>query len=170
MPEPAATGDDVQWGNPLTRTRAINALNDPAGPLAFLDAMARDLLKNFFHHRNTRTGEITPGCARLAFELPFKERAIFYTLGRLDTGPSCQRGGEIVQPPIEPAMAPDPDFEAFAAVFAAERSAKYGNQRGGMARPEKRAAIGAMVLDLTAEACAWALGRGARARPWGGAR
>ncbi len=57
-------------------------------------------------------------------------------------------------------MAPDPDFEAFAAVFAAERSAKYGNQRGGMARPDRRAAIGAMVLDLTAEACAWALGRG----------
>lgn len=60
---------------------------------------------------------------------------------------SCAEGSPPIAPAVAPA-APDPDFEAFAVVFAAERSAKYGNQRGGWRGPTGAPRFGAMALDL----------------------
>jgi hypothetical protein len=61
--------------------------------------------------------------------------------------------------PVEAPPA-DPDFETFALIFATERFAKYGDHDAGTVRAEKHIAIASEVLDVTAEACAWAQGRG----------
>jgi len=242
-PDPVARPEDVNWRDPRIKTYLLNLLDDPAGPFAAIDCKSRALCKQLLHHRNPHTGDIFPSCGRLAFELSFKERAIRYTLGRLDTGPSRQRDGELVdghgliwrekcwrpyggqtsnaygftcrflqmaglvlphecssvcsgsacngtaktkgprrgqsprpvtaslplpkvqmQPPptSAPVEAPpaDPDFETFALIFAAERFAKYGDHDTGTVRAENRTTVASYVLDVTAEACAWALGRG----------
>jgi len=240
--EPAPTCDEVAWANPLTRMCLVNVIDDPHGPFAAIDPMARTLIKQLLHHRNTKTGECYPSCGLLAFELPFRERSIRYALGRLDTGPCRQRDGSIVEglgliwrlkrwrpyggqtsnlygvtpkllelaglvlphdpescslcrslgaaqttaprprrgrPPRlagatlplplvqsspatpEPAAPPpDPDFETFALVFTAERATRYGDHDAGTLRVENRAIVASIVLDMTAEACAWAESRG----------
>lgn len=241
-PEPVATADEVEWGNPMVRTYLVNLLDDPTGPFAAIDSKSRALCKQLLHHRNPRTGDLFPSCGLLAFELPFKERSIRYALGRLDTGPSRQRDGQLVDghglvwrrkrwrryggqtsnaygftckfmelaglvlphdpascsvcsgaapkakapgsrrgrpprpvsaslplPKVQPpattstpmdAPAADPDFETLALIFAAERATKYGDHDAGTVREEKRGAIASYVLEITAEACAWAQGRG----------
>lgn len=241
-PEPAATCDEVAWSNPLVRTYVVNVLDDPTGPFAEIDAFARALMKQFLHHRNGKTGDLFPSCGLLAFELPFRERSIRYALGRLDTGSSRQRNGEIVEglglvgrrkrwrpyggqtsnfywftqefmvraglvlphdpascetcqrnaalriapprrgrsrrpiaatlplpmvpaaaapsPPAAKAAPSDPDYETLALVFTAERAKKYGDHDAGTLREEKRAIVASVVLDMTAEACAWGESRG----------
>jgi hypothetical protein len=243
-----ARPEDVNWRDPRIKPYLYNLWDNPTGPFAFVDAKARAAMKQCLHHRNPSTGDIFPSVERLAFELPFRERAIRYGWGRLCTGPSRQRDGQIVdgwglmwrekrwrsyggqtsnaygftckclqlanlvlphdpescswcrnggappkakdtpgprrgrprrpvaaslplphvpmQPPattpapVTEAAPADPDFETFAEVFAAERFAKYGDHDAGTVRDEKRGAIASNVLDVTAEACAWAQSRG----------
>jgi hypothetical protein len=59
-----------------------------------------------------------------------------------------------------PAGDQDQDYATFAAVFSAERSAKYSDGDAGTLGVENRARVASFVLDLTAEAHAWAKGRG----------
>lgn len=59
-----------------------------------------------------------------------------------------------------PAGDQDQDYATFAAVFSAERSAKYSDGDAGTLGVENRARVASFVLDLTAEAYSWAKGRG----------
>jgi hypothetical protein len=237
------------------RVTVANLIDDPSGPFADVHPDARAMLKQFAHHRNAKTAEITPSVPFLAHALPYKDRRCRYVFGMLDEGPSVQRDGAVIEglglvqrekrwrpgggqtsnlyvftyafwlraklvephtpeecaccraeqarttrrgrpsqprPVIQPRMQPqprrpaeehqaaraavsspetpapvqhqaeadDPSYLAFAAAFAEERAARYDDGDAGTLRAENRAKVASYVLDLTAEANAWAKGRG----------
>ena len=96
QPAPVATPGEVNFAHPKLREYLGNLLNEAGGPFTHVDGDARKLIKELLHCRNPDTGKCFPSWEYLARASGDSPRNVGYMLGRLDSGPSRQSDGRIV--------------------------------------------------------------------------
>ena len=96
QPAPVATPGEVNFAHPKLREYLGNLLNEAGGPFTHVDGDARKLIKELLHCRNPGTGKCFPSWEYLARASGDSPRNVGYMLGRLDSGPSRQSDGRIV--------------------------------------------------------------------------
>lgn len=97
QPAVVATPGEVNFRHVRLREYLGNLLNEEGGVFAHVDGDARKLIKELLHCRNPDTGKCCPSWPYLARAIGDSDRNVGYILGRLDSGPSRQSDGRIVE-------------------------------------------------------------------------
>ncbi|MFS8068158.1 MAG: hypothetical protein ACMG6S_17530 [Byssovorax sp.] len=83
LPEPVDDPDLLDWTNPGTRIRLINALMADPGPFSFLRRRAVAVLEVLINRRNPHTGQLDPSWLNLGAGARYKDRSVAYALSEL---------------------------------------------------------------------------------------
>jgi hypothetical protein len=83
VPEPVNGPDLLDWTNPGTRTRLINALMALPGPFSLLARRAVAVLAVLINRRNSHTGQLDPSWLNLGAGARYKDRSVAYALSEL---------------------------------------------------------------------------------------
>ena len=83
VPEPVDDPDLLDWSNPGTRIRLINALMADPGPFSFLARRAVAVLEVLINRRNPHTGQLDPSWLNLGAGARYKDRSVAYALSEL---------------------------------------------------------------------------------------
>jgi hypothetical protein len=83
VPEPVDDPDLLDWTNPGTRIRLINALMADPGPLSFLARRAAAVLEVLINRRNPHTGQLDPSWLNLGAGARYKDRSVAYAVSEL---------------------------------------------------------------------------------------
>jgi hypothetical protein len=83
IPEPVDDPDLLDWTNPGTRIRLINALMADPGPLSFLARRAAAVLEVLINRRNPHTGQLDPSWLNLGAGARYKDRSVAYAVSEL---------------------------------------------------------------------------------------
>ena len=97
QPAVVATPGEVNFHHVRLREYLGNLLNEEGGVFAHVDGDARKLIKELLHCRNPDTGKCCPSWPYLARAIGDSDRNVGYILGRLDSGPSRQSDGRVVE-------------------------------------------------------------------------
>ncbi len=97
QPAVVATPGEVNFHHVRLREYLGNLLNEEGGVFAHVDGDARKLIKELLHCRNPDTGKCCPSWPYLARAIGDSDRNVGYILARLDSGPSRQSDGRIVE-------------------------------------------------------------------------
>ena len=83
LPEPVDDPDLLDWSNPGTRIRLINALMADPGPFSFLSRRGVAVLGVLIDRRNPHTGQLDPSWLNLGAGARYKDRSVAYALAEL---------------------------------------------------------------------------------------
>ncbi len=83
LPEPVDDPDLLDWTNPGTRIRLINALMADPGPCSFLSRRAVAVLEVLINRRNPHTGQLDPSWLNLGAGARYKDRSVAYAVAEL---------------------------------------------------------------------------------------
>jgi hypothetical protein len=75
--------DLLDWTNPGTRIRLINALMADPGPFSFLSRRAVAVLEVLINRRNPHTGQLDPSWLNLGAGARYKDRSVAYAVSEL---------------------------------------------------------------------------------------
>ena len=83
LPEPVDDPDLLDWTNPGTRIRLVNALMADPGPFSFLSRRAVAVLGVLIDRRNPHTAQLDPSWLNLGAGARYKDRSVAYALSEL---------------------------------------------------------------------------------------
>jgi hypothetical protein len=75
--------DLLDWSNPGTRIRLLNALMADPGPFSFLSRRAAAVLEVLINRRNPHTGQLDPSWLNLGAGARYKDRSVAYAVSEL---------------------------------------------------------------------------------------